>query len=291
MVQRRTMYRMFLLLPTTQTRAILGYCLGYVCEKYSIELHEFIFLSNHYHLVLTDPRGELPAFMRDLNSLIARALNSSYGRWEAVWSSDPYCAPVLCDGADILAKCVYTLCNANEAGLVRYVREYDGLCSWGLEYGRSLEFPKPEGFFSPEMSARAFVTLSRPRELWPDADDRTVRDEIRRAVRNREGDNTRRVRAQGGSFLGMKRVLRQRITDTPSSRAPRRGIRPRVAGRSRWARIEALERNQQFQSQYRAARVRFDAGERDVLFPVGTYKLRVESNVRVADVVDCRPPP
>ncbi|MEM7154823.1 MAG: transposase [Myxococcota bacterium] len=282
---------MFLLLPTTRTKAILGYCLGYVCEKYSVELHEFIFLSNHYHLVVTDPRGELPAFMRDLNSLIARALNSSYGRWEAVWSSEPYCAPVLCDAESVLSKCIYTLCNANEAGLVRYVREYDGLCSWGLDYGSCLDFARPDGFFSSDLPSQASVILSRPKQLWPGAEDRTVRAEIRRAVREREGDNACRIRAAGGAFLGMKRVLRQRVTDTPSSRAPRRGLRPRVAGRSRWARIEALERNARFQVEYRAARLRFDRGERNVEFPLGTYKLRVESNVRVGLVGAGRSPP
>ena len=87
------MYRMFLLLPTLQTRMILRYCLAYAVSRTSIQLHDFVFMSNHYHLVLTDLLGELPAFMRELNSLIARALNASQGRWEAVWSSEPYCAP------------------------------------------------------------------------------------------------------------------------------------------------------------------------------------------------------
>ena len=285
MVQRRTVHRMFLLLPTPQTRMILAYCLGYVQQKYSVQLHEFIFLSNHYHLVLTDPLGELPAFMRDLNSLIARSLNASYGRWESLWSSDPYCAPSLCEGEDTFAKCIYTLCNASDAGLVRYSKEYEGLSSWGLDYGEPVKHRRPEAFFSEMMPDEVSIMLTRPEHVRPELSDRVLRDELRRAVRDQEGRNARRIRGAGGAFLGMRRVLRQRITDTPSSRAPRRGIRPRVAGKSRWARVEALQRDAKFRSEYRAARLEFCAGDRDVVFPHGTYQLRVELGVR------CRPPP
>ncbi|MEM7153883.1 MAG: hypothetical protein AAF799_13625 [Myxococcota bacterium] len=276
---------MFFLLPTPETRWILAYCLGYVREKFSIELHEFIFLSNHYHLVLTDPLGELPAFMRDFNSLVARTLNAAQGRWEALWSVEPYCAPALCEGEDIFDKCVYTLCNANEAGLVRYAKDYEGLCSWSWEYGRERRFRRPDHFFSDEMPDEVSVVLTRPAATRPELDDGGLRREIRRVVRSREMTNARRIRKEGGAFLGMKRVLRQRTTDSPSTRAPRKGMRPRVAGRTRWARVEAIQRNQKFEEDYRSARKRFSADERDVVFPYGTYKLRIEFGV------PCEAPP
>jgi hypothetical protein len=284
MVQRRTMYRMFLLLPTAQTRLILRYCLAYALGKTSILIHEFEFLSNHYHLVFTDPLGELPAFMRELNSLIARALNASLGRWEAVWSVEPYCAPELLGGEDVFTKCVYTLVNANEAGLVRHTKDYEGLCSWNLEYGQRFTAKRPEVFFSDDMPEEVSFVLVRPAQTRPELGDRELRTEIRRAVKAREDANARRLRSEGGAFLGMRRVLRQRVTDTPRSRAPRRGIRPRVAGRSKWARIEAIQRNRRWQAEYHAARERFSAGDRDVVFPYGTYKLRLECGVQ------CRPP-
>lgn len=280
MVQRRTMYRMFLLLPTRATRDILYYCLGYVLEKFDVELHEFVFLSNHYHLVVTDPHAQLPAFVRELNSLIARSVNSSLGRWEAVWSVESYCAPGLCGGQDILNKSIYTLCNVNQAGLVRHVKDYGGPSSWNLEYGSTRQYPRPEVFFSASMPDSVGITLKRPATVRPELSDRELRGEIRRIVTHREIANAHRIRRKGGAFLGMERVLRQAVTATPRSQAARRGIRPRVAGRSRWARIERIRRNQEFERLYRAAWLRLHEGDRDVVFPQGTYKLRVELSVR-----------
>lgn len=279
------MQRMFLLLPTPQTRNILGYSLAYALARTSIEVHEFTFLSNHYHLVLSDPLGELPVLMREFNSLVARSLNASLGRWEAVWASEPYCAPELLDGEDVFAKCVYTLTNTASAGMVRHAKDYEGLCSWHLEYGQRAIFNKPDCFFSEDMPETVTLTLMRPRHVRPELDDKQLRAEIRKAVREREYEIAEDLRAKGGAFLGMKRVLRQRITDTPVTRAPRRGIRPRVAGRSRWARIEALLRNRAWLAEYKACLERYRAGWIDVVFPYGTYQLRIEHGV------SCRAPP
>ena len=33
-------------------------------NKYGIELHEFVVMSNHYHLVFTDPHGNRPEFFK-----------------------------------------------------------------------------------------------------------------------------------------------------------------------------------------------------------------------------------
>lgn len=279
------MYRMFFLLPTSQTRKIFGYALGYVLSKTAIELHEFTVLSNHYHLVLTDPLGELPVFMRELNSLVARSLNASYGRWEAVWSAEPYCAPELLDGEDVFDKSVYCLTNATAAGMVRHAKDYEGLCSWHLEYGQQAMFRRPDCFFRADMPETVSVSLTRPRQVRPELDDRELRAEIRRVVREREYEIARKLRAAGGAFLGMKRVLRQRITDTPSTRAPRRGIRPRLAGRSQWARVEALQRNRSWLADYRACLELYRAGWTTVVFPYGTYQLRIEHGLA------CRAPP
>jgi REP element-mobilizing transposase RayT len=37
-------------------------------------IHEYKVMSNHYHLVLTDVRGQLPEFMGWLNKYVAKAI-------------------------------------------------------------------------------------------------------------------------------------------------------------------------------------------------------------------------
>jgi hypothetical protein len=59
-------------------------------------------------------------------------------------------------------------------------------------------------------------------------------------------------------------------------------LRPQVASRSRWARIEALVRNRGFAAEYTGARKRWRAGA-SAVFPQGTYWLQRFASVPVHD--------
>ena len=69
---------------------------------------------------------------------------------------------------------------------------------------------------------------------------------------------------------------------SPATRAPRFGIRPNVAGRSKWARIEALQTLKTFLTRYAQARLAWLAGNRDTEFPPGTYLMAHRFGGRVA---------
>ncbi len=88
--------------------------------------------------------------------------------------------------------------------------------------------------------------------------------------------------ATGVGVLGARRVLKQKHTDRPASDEPRRVLNPRVAAQDRWKRIEALGRLASFLEKYLEARKCFCRGERDVLFPRGTYLMRVRFGVACA---------
>jgi hypothetical protein len=45
-------------------------------------------MSDHWHLVVHDYEGVLPAFMRYLHGLSARVINVIRGRWENLWSTE-----------------------------------------------------------------------------------------------------------------------------------------------------------------------------------------------------------
>ena len=62
----------------------------------------------------------------------------------------------------------------------------------------------------------------------------------------------------------------------------RRGLKPRVASRDRWKRMEAIMRLKTFIADYREAWQEFRRGARSVLFPEGTYWLRVTLGVACA---------
>ena len=57
---------------------------------------------------------------------------------------------------------------------------------------------------------------------------------------------------------------------------------PKLACLNKWRRIERLQANKLWLSEYRAARTRRSDGDRDVVFPAGTYQLRVLHGVKCA---------
>ena len=73
LITRRTVQRTFLLRPSRQLNQAFLYCLAYAAERYGIGVHAFCVMSNHMHLVVTDPRGTLPQFMQWLNLFPARS--------------------------------------------------------------------------------------------------------------------------------------------------------------------------------------------------------------------------
>jgi len=94
-------------------------------------------------------------------------------------------------------------------------------------------------------------------------------------------------KATGRKVLGRKAILRQSPYSCPKSYTPRRRLSPRVASPNKWRRIEMLQAKKGFIRRYRVcleAR-RAGASELDVVFPRGTYKLRLLGLVR------CEPPP
>jgi len=76
-------------------------------------------------------------------------------------------------------------------------------------------------------------------------------------------------------------VLRQSWRESPTSREPRRNLRPTIAARNLWARLEAIQRKREFAAAYAKARAALLAGT-PIPFPHGTYALRRLMGVAVA---------
>ncbi|MGH1347898.1 MAG: hypothetical protein ACRBN8_40460 [Nannocystales bacterium] len=264
----------FFLRPSAPTDQLFLYCLARAARISGVRIHEFQVLSNHYHVVFADVRGQRPVFFRELNQFVARGGNANLGRWENFFAPGSYNAVSLVDGDAIEDECLYTLCNVVEAGLVKLPEYWDGVCSWSMDHGQSKTIPRPEGFFdgfSDNTLDEEVLTLVRPEALYPALTDTEAREKLRDKARERSHAMADALRKSGGSFMGMRRVRRQPTDSSPTNRLPRRGIRPTVAGKNKWARIEALQRNAAFLEEHEHARLLFESGKRDAVFPRGTY--------------------
>jgi hypothetical protein len=103
--------------------------------------------------------------------------------------------------------------------------------------------------------------------------------QLHEAVGAREAELQAQLRAGGRSLTGRRNVLDQSPFDVPQTHEPRRELSPRVACRSKWARIDALQRLKVLVDAYREAWRAYREGRRDTLFPCGTYWLRLHAAV------------
>ena len=282
LITRRATQRLFLLKPSREIKQVFLYCLALAAGRFSVRIHAFCSLSNHFHLIATDPEGNLPEFMQCLNGTLARCLNSHHRRWENFWASGTYSRVDLVGDQDVLSKMVYTLTNPVTSGLVACSEDWPGARSGTLSTGaETVTVKRPSFFFRKNgcLPEEASLVVVRPR-AFPEFNDQAFGELLDRAVKGREEMAREDFRAAGKRFLGPMRVLQQSALERPGSREPRRGMNPRVAARDKWKRIERLQWLDSWLRAYTEALKEFTAGCREVMFPAGTYWMRVHHRVR-----------
>jgi REP element-mobilizing transposase RayT len=281
LVTRRCSERRFFLRPSRLTNEVALYVLALAAQRYGVLVHAFCFLSNHLHLVTTDQDGRLPAFMQYLDSLVARAVNASLGRFEGFWASDDSYSAVEPLGAeDVVAKTAYVLANPVAAGLVRRGAEWPGLWTSPEQIGSAkLVARRPKVFFDPKgyLPEQIELELTAPPGFGVE-----FRSQLTQALGEFEEKHAREVASAGRKFMGVARVLAQNPFARPPAGEPRFGLKPRIAARDKWKRIEGLARLKVFLSEYRRAWLARRSGEDDVVFPAGTYLLRILHGVQCA---------
>jgi REP element-mobilizing transposase RayT len=276
LVTRRCTQRQFLLKPERYVTQLLTYVLAVAAAAFGIELHAAIFLSNHYHLVLTDPRRRLPLFVQQFNSLVARALNQHWRRSENLWSTQGVSVVRLVDEAAVWNALVYTITNAVKDGLVSDPSKWGGLRTTASQLpGLRKKALRPARFFRAdgELPAEAELVFSRP-PILRGLSDGAYRAQLTARV-NAELDRIKLRRREAGRkrFLGWKAVLRQAHHETPNTPAPGGKLNPTFAtGRKAQRKVER-EALQTWRQRYWECFEAWRNGRRDVSFPLGTWAM------------------
>lgn len=290
-LHRRCLSRQFLLRPDELTCQILRYCLAEAATRFDIQLHAFCFLSNHYHLLLTDPQADLPRFMEHFNRHVAKCMNLHRNRQECLWSPGSY-NDVQLPKQDVLdavvRKTVYTLANPVSAGLVSTAKEWPGVWSDPDDWGKPQIVPRPQIFFRNDgcMPDAATLRLSPPRGFQEkDLSQRQWDTLIRSLLTEKEEAVQEEFQKTGRGFLGRERVLQQSPLATPSTPEPRKKLgefRPRAAASSKPILKATLKVLDAFLLAYKAALQAYCKGDEETVFPAGTYKMRVLFGVQCA---------
>lgn len=272
MVTRRCTQRQYLLRPDAETNNAVIYCLAVAAQRYDIEIMDFVQMTNHLHEGIFDRKGTAPAFYEHFHKLLAKCMNALRGRWENFFSSEQVNVVRLPTLEDVISKLVYIATNPVKAGLVERVSDWPGASGYrALISGRPLQATRPRHFFAEHgtMPKAVTLTLTIPPEL---GDRDAILAEVRARVAAIEQEEARQRKASGRYVIGRYAVLRQSWRESPTSREPRRGLRPTFAARSLWARLEAIQRKREFVAAYRFARAALLAGK-PIPFPHGTYWL------------------
>tara|TARA_R110002096_G_scaffold44524_2_gene119694 strand:+ start:2785 stop:3675 length:891 start_codon:yes stop_codon:yes gene_type:complete len=280
LLTRRTTQRMFLLRPSKAVNACIRYCLALAQKRSGVAVHSVVFLSNHYHIIVTDTNGQVPVFTEELNKLLARALNCHHGRWENFWSAGDQTSHVaLTTEFAVMAKTVYALANPTQAMLVSHGKDWPGVRLFRKGGARAI---KPKFFFRSEevggkLPDELVLTLTPPPI---GRQEQLCDDVVQKAVSAREKQLRDRASEKRRRFLGVAAVKAQNIYRSPQSHAPKRGMNPRIACRDKWRRIEMLARLASFAESYKEKRTEFIAGAVDVVFPAGTYQMTRQFGAR-----------
>ena len=273
MVTRRCTQRQFLLRPCPETNNAFVYCLAVAAHRCAVDVLAFISMSNHLHDAIYDPYGTAPAFYEHFHKLLAKCMNALRGRWENFFSSEQVCVVRLEGREDLIDKLVYIATNPVKDGLVARVEDWPGASGYrALMSGEPLTATRPKHFFAEAGTMPEEITLhlTIPPEL---GDREQILADVRARVAAVESEEARKRQQTGRSVMGRYAVLRQSWRDSPTSREPRRNLRPTIAARNLWARLEAIQRKREFTAAYREARRALLAGS-PIPFPAGTYWLR-----------------
>lgn len=299
MITRRCVQRRLLLKPEEGKQ--LGQGLLYVillgAKKFEVLVHGLTIMSNHYHLVVTPTRKNLPRFLHWINLLMAKLVNVHRRRPGAVWSSvDKTSVVHLADANAALEKLEYATNNPVEAGLVSDAAEWPGIRTLPTDVGTKLVARRPDFYFRSEADVEREeeeVRAGRRRrrgtrnpplppvvevELTPPplvAAEMSLADfRALYARRVEEGRDAIRARfaAAGRTFLGAWGVVAQNPEGIPGEPGtPELGLSPSVATRDKWRRVELLQHRAEFLVAYRDAWGAFRDGNRNVRFPEDTY--------------------
>lgn len=289
LITRTTTGRRFLLRPGGVVNEVFLYCLFRAAKKYGVQVHCVSVESNHFHAVVTDMRGEISRFVQWLDSMVANNLMRHYGRThpseclDGIWSKDHFSAVVLATPEQIIKSIVYGLTNPVKDGLVRDYRQWPGLNSRPGDWLKPTQHARrPRGLFFSDKSKKhrwAEVKYTVP-PMFADRDTEHFVDSVNAMIRDTTKSLRRRLAIENRAFLGVKESLAVNPFDSPQTPRPK-GLRSPcfAAGGDTTVLTACLALLRSFRQRYRAAWAQLRQGMKGVVFPAGTYLLRVHHNV------------
>jgi len=274
-VTARCFQARLLLRPSAETNEVVGGTLAQALLLYRVQLFAFVVASNHLHLLVRAPDGNLPVFMQYLLANIARKVGRLVGWRGALWERRYSAEPVL-DNEAMVGRLRYILSHGVKEGLVRRCAEWPGLSclaqllgdavrlfhwfDWTSRWKASPREPDPKTLLDKRW-ARLVALEVQPLPCWGSLSQQQRRARVSELVDAIEQDRS----LSRKSVLGRKRILNQRPHERP--REVKRTPRPLCHASSSEAREGFRELYRSFLAKFKEASRRWRAGQLRVEFP------------------------
>lgn len=278
----RTVQGRLLLRPSPLLREVVLGVLGRAQRLYNVELHAFVFLSNHFHLLVTATNAlQLARFMGFVNSNVAREAGRLHGWREKFWGRRYQAIVVSDEERAQVERLRYVIAHGVKEGLVGSPLEWPGAHTVrallhgepleGRWFDRTAEYefrrrgrvPGPRDFATTEI-----VKLS-PLPCWKGLAEEVRRRMVKCLVRSVEEEAVAERKQLLEAPLGSARVQGQHPHTQPqrSKKSPA----PLIHAATRAVRRAFRDAYHSFVVAYRQASTQLLGGDRGAIFPVGSF--------------------
>ncbi|MBW2629908.1 MAG: transposase [Deltaproteobacteria bacterium] len=250
MITRRTLRRHHLFRPDSAIRQLYLYTLALCARQFGILVHAVTLMSTHEHLIVTDPQGRYPDFLRRLHRLVSL-------------------------GTKVLRKWEGPTWDHEQSSVVRLLTQQVTVLPH--ELGRRLwTVKRPEAYFDTknrQWPDTVELTLTLPPLLERTYDAQAGREAVQVELERQERLAHHEIKKRGWRVLGAERIRRLSPYRRATSFEPLRDRNPTFAvGRGQKKMfLQAVAELRAFRNAYRQALEQWRAGLRSVVFPQGTW--------------------
>lgn len=278
----RTIQGRFLLKPTRELKSLLIGVLARAQKLYPVKIHAFVFMSNHYHLLLSvEDAHRLSRFMNYLNSNLAREAGRLSGWTERFWGRRYQAIVISQEEAAQIGRLRYLLSHGCKEGLVARPQDWPGAhCAgalkgdqWitGIWVDRTRQYAarmRGEKIHRLKYATRERVRLDFL-PCWSPLSRMAYHTRVRELIAEIERETEALHVREGTRPLGIATVQAQHPHDRPQ--ALKKKFAPAFHAATRTARQELAEAYRWFAAAYRTAAERLGEGRISLGFPAGSF--------------------
>ena len=278
----RTIQGRFLIRPTDELREIVLGTLARAQRHYPVSIHAFVFMSNHYHLLLSVPDAQrLARFMGYVNSKLAREIGRLTGWRDKVWSRRYQAVVVSEEESAQVARLRYILAHGVKEGLVEHPADWPGantvdamlkgLSLHGLWFDRTREWAarqRREPYHRLRFATRETVELE-PLPCWAHYSAERLHASSRDLLADILAEHPPTPKTRSDSRESLAALLDHQPHERPENL--KKSSAPWFHCASKAARKELVEAYGWFLAAYQRAAEKLRAGNQSVAFPEGSF--------------------